>query len=155
MAWEGWFPNHDGFQTIMGMTLVNGYLAHAFLTSKKLTLREYTNIVSLAICTMVDGDDGVEVSDGTRGSRVRAEVSAMELLDPGDMPHQLFSAVALGLGGKNACGRCRLCPYNHAAGVCKTCSTGLGTAAPKVFWICHPGVHNRQCYCRHMYDKLV
>ena len=62
------------FQTIMGMTLVNGYLAHAFLTSKKLTLREYTNIVSLAMCAKVDGDDGVEVSDGTRGSRARAEV---------------------------------------------------------------------------------
>jgi hypothetical protein len=139
----------------MRMTLVNGYLAHAFLTSKKLTLREYTNIVSLTMCAKVDGDDGVEVSDGTRGSRARAEVSAMELLDPGDMPHQLYSAVALGLGGKCGAGRCRICAGNHAAGVCKTCSTNLRTAAQKVFWICHPGVHGRQCYCRHMHDELA
>ena len=75
----------------MGMTMVNGYLAHAFLTGKKLTLLEYTNIVSLAMCARVDGGVEVEVAGGARGSRVRAEVSAMELIDPGDMSHQLFS----------------------------------------------------------------
>ena len=138
----------------MGMTMVNGYLAHAFLTGTKLTLLEYTNIVSLAMCARVDGGVEVEVAGGTRGSRVRAEVSAMELIDPGDISHQLFSASTLGLGGKGHEGRCSICAYNHAAGVCKTYSDGLGTARQKLFWLCHPGAHGRQCYCQHLHDQL-
>jgi hypothetical protein len=38
------------------------------------------------------------VAGGTRASRARAEVSAMELMDPGDVPHQIFIASTLGLG---------------------------------------------------------
>mmetsp|Transcript_41182 Transcript_41182/g.85980 ORF Transcript_41182/g.85980 Transcript_41182/m.85980 type:complete len:140 (+) Transcript_41182:1169-1588(+) len=139
----------------MGMTLVNGYLAHAFLTSKKLTLREYTNIVSLAMCAKVDGGGRDEVAGGTRASRVRAEVSAMQLLDPGDMPHQIFIARKLRLGGKGGEGRCKLCDNYHASGFCKTCSKGLGTDHPKLFWIFIPGKHGRQCYCRHLHDSRV
>jgi hypothetical protein len=56
------------FQTIMGMTLVN--LAHAFLTDEKLTLREYTNIDSLAMCAKVEEGVEGEMAGGTRGSKV-------------------------------------------------------------------------------------
>jgi hypothetical protein len=107
-------------------------------------------------CYVYQGGWGVEVevAGGTRGSRVRAEVSAMELIDPGDMSHQLFSASTLGLGGKGHEGRCSICAYNHAAGVCKTCSDGLGTARQKLFWLCHPGAHGRQCYCQNLHDQL-
>ncbi len=88
----------------------------------------------------VDEGVGVEVAGGTRRSMVRAEVSAMELIDPGDRFHQLFShgAIALGLGKRSGVGRCRMCGWNHAEGVCKTCSIGLGTAKQKVFWIAIP-----------------
>ena len=143
------------FQTIMGMKLVNGYLAHAFLTSKKIKHREYTNIVYLAMCADVDKGVEVDAARGTRASRVRAEVSAMELMDPGDMPHQIFVASTLGLGGKGGEGRCKICDNYHASGVCKTCSEGLGTDKPKLFWLCIPGAHGRQCYCRHLHEVGV
>ena len=100
----------------------------------------------------MDGDDGVEVAGGTRGSRVRAEVSAVQLMDPGPMPHQIFVARKLGLGKKGGEGRCKICDNHHASGVCKTCSEGLGSAKPKLFWLCIPGAHGRQCYCRHLHD---
>jgi hypothetical protein len=110
---------------------------------------------SLAMCAKVDGGVEVDVAGGTRASRVRAEVSLLELMDPGDMPHQIFVARTLGLGGKGGEGRCKICDNYHASGVCKTCSEGLGSDKPKLFWLCIPGAHGRQCYCRHLHDSRV
>jgi hypothetical protein len=98
-----------GNQRIAALPWHTCYNKYEFLTSKKLTLREYTNIVSLAMCAMAGEGGGVEVAGGTRASRARAEVSAMELMDPGDMPHQIFIARTLGLGGRGGEGWCEIC----------------------------------------------
>ena len=48
----------------------------------------------------------------------------------------------------------RTCAGLHAGGVCKTCSDGPGIARCKIFCICHPRVHGRQCYCQHSRNHL-
>ena len=68
------------------------------------------------------------------------------------MPHQIFIARTLGLGGRGGEGRCKICDNYHASGVCKSCSEGLGTDKPKMFWLCIPGAHGRQCYRKHLHD---
>jgi hypothetical protein len=48
------------FQSVMSMTLVNGYLSFNYLTDKEMTLLEFTNSVALAMCaTVVEGSDEV------------------------------------------------------------------------------------------------
>ena len=60
------------FQTVMGMTLVNGYLAFKYLTDQEMTLREFTNGVALAMCAKVVEGGGGAVSASTRGARQAA-----------------------------------------------------------------------------------
>jgi hypothetical protein len=61
------------------------------------------------MCAMAGEGGGVEVAGGTRASRARAKVSAMELMDPGDMPHQIFISRTLELGGRAGEGWCEIC----------------------------------------------
>ena len=57
------------FQTIMGMTLVNGYFAHALLPGTRMTLREYTHIVSVVMCSKVEVEvEGSPRHTGVQGS---------------------------------------------------------------------------------------
>ena len=142
------------FQTVMGMTLVNGYLAFRHITDREMTLLEFTNSVALAMCAkVVEGVGGV-VGVATRGARQAAMDSQVARADPGDLPHALFNGRALGLGASRGEGQCRLCMDKHASGVCKTCSTGLDTDRAKPFWICYNGRHGRQCYRQHLHDTL-
>jgi hypothetical protein len=97
---------------------------------------------------------GGAVVTSTRASQASSGLKRAERKAPGDLPHALFSARAMKVGGSSGEGRCHICAHNHASGVCKTCSTGLDTPKPKLFWICYPGSHGRNCYCKHMYDVL-
>ena len=112
------------FQTVMGMTLVNGYLAFKYITDKELTLREFTNRVALAMCAKEGEEGGGSVAAGTRGSRQVDIDEQVARGDPGDLPHAQFNGRALGLGGTLGEGQCRLCLDKHASGVCKTCLEG-------------------------------
>ena len=107
------------FQTVMGMVLVNGYLAYKFLTPHNPTLREFTNRVALAMCAVQEDGAEVDVSSGTRLARQRAGGVRASVSDPGGLGHRLFSARTLGLGGEGAEGSCKLCTNKHACGVCK------------------------------------
>ena len=141
------------FQTVMGMTLVNGYLAFKYISDKELTLQEFTNRAALALCAKEGEEGGGCVAAAMRGSR-QVDIDAQVARgDPGDLPHALFNGRALGLGGTGGEGPCRLCLDKHASGVCKTCSEGRNTAKPKPFWVCYPGKHGRQCYCRHLTEN--
>ena len=146
------------FQTVMGMTLVNGYLAFKYITEKEPTLREFTNGVELAMCAKVveEGRVHASVAASTRGARAARQAQEASRADPGELPHTLFNGKALKLGGKKGVGVCKICGnnLNHAAGVCKTCSTGLETDNRKPFWVCYAGKHGRQCYRQHLHHVL-
>jgi hypothetical protein len=58
------------FQTVMGITLVNGYLAFKYLTDKEMTLREFTNSVALTMCAkVVEGTVLLRRQHAAHGSR--------------------------------------------------------------------------------------
>ena len=96
----------------------------------------------------------VEVSSGSRLARQRAEGVRASVSDPGGLGHRLFSARNLAVGGKGAEGYSKICNDKHASGVCKTCSSGLGSEKPKPFWLCLTGKHGGPCYCQHVHDML-
>jgi hypothetical protein len=137
-------------QRAKGIALVNGYLAYRYITVKEPSCREFTDSVALAICVKVDCGEGGDIDGAAHGARQAAMEAGVARAHPGPLPHALFSGRALGLGGKDGDGVCRLCHDKHASGVCKTCSVGLETDKPKPFWMCYPGKHGRQCYCRHL-----
>jgi hypothetical protein len=142
-------------QTVMGMTLVNGYLAFKYITERNITLREFANGVALTMCAKEEEGGGGCASTATRGALQAATDALVARHDSGDLPHALFNGRALGLGGNGREGQCRVCLNNHALGVCKTCSEGLNMDKPKVFWIFYPGRHGRQCYCLHMSMMVI
>ena len=140
------------FQSVMGMILVNAYLAYKHVTKQDPTLREFTNRVALAMCAKPGEQGSCPIASSTRRAQADAMDAVKRRADQGDIPHALFSGRALGLGGTGGEGACRTCGDKHASGICKTCSVGHETAKPKPFWLCFPGKHGRQCYCKHMHD---
>jgi hypothetical protein len=109
----------------MDITLVNGYLAFKYITEQQPTLREFTNGVALAMCAKVMKEGGRGVAEATRGALLASEAALEARVDPGSMPHTLFSGRALQVGGTRGEGQCRLCLRTHASGVCKTYTSCL------------------------------
>jgi hypothetical protein len=102
------------FQTVMVMTLVNGYLAFRYIADKELTLLEFINSLALAICAKVEEEGGKAVAAATRAAR-KAVIDAHTVqADPGDLPLTLFNGRALGVGGTRGEGQCRRCLDKHA-----------------------------------------
>ena len=113
---------------------------------------DVTNRVALDTSAAGVGAKVVDNKKVANKSSRASKASAASL--PNDLPHALFSARAMKLGGAGGEGRCRICLDKHASGICKTCSTGLDTPNPKLFWLCYPGSHGRHCYCKHMHEML-
>jgi hypothetical protein len=116
------------------------------------TLRDFTNAVSQAMCAKVGQVVRSPVAAATRGALQASREGELSRADAGELAHALFNGRSLGLGGHGGAGVCRLCSNKNASGVCKTCSTGLGTERAKPFWVCYPGSHGRQCYCQHLHE---
>ena len=104
------------------------------------------------MCALAGEGGGVEVAGGTRASRARAEVSAMELMDPGDMLHQIFIVRTLGLGGRGGEGWCEICTTAMPVEYANLAAKVLELTSRRFFWLCIHGAHGRQCYCKHLYD---
>mmetsp|Transcript_28586 Transcript_28586/g.59768 ORF Transcript_28586/g.59768 Transcript_28586/m.59768 type:complete len:141 (+) Transcript_28586:1115-1537(+) len=136
------------------MMLVNAYLAFKFLTPNRPTLREFTNVVAQAMCADEEEEADAAVSASTRGAKQAPKAGCAVGAPSERITHAVVCGKTLGLGAKHGKGMCRLCSENHATGVCTTCSTGLGTADPKPFWLCYVGKHGRQCYCQHLHEML-
>ena len=98
-------------QTVMGMTLVNGYLAFKYITDKEMTLREYTNSIALLWVPR----RGRRWEGVSRRRRLPSMHRWLEVILV--FPHSLFNGRALGLGGSGGEGQCRMCLDKHASGV--------------------------------------
>ncbi len=112
------------FQTVMGMTLVNGYLAFQHITGRETTLRDFVKQPTAWRWPCVPKLWRWWVGVATQGAR-QAKDSQVDRGDPGDLPHALFNGRALGLRASQVEVQCRLCMDKHASGICKTCSTGV------------------------------
>jgi hypothetical protein len=115
------------------------------------TLRDFTNAVARAMCAKVGAAGRDPVAAATRCELQASREAELSRADPGELAHALFNGRSLGLSGHGGAGVCRLCLNKNASGVCKTCSTGLGTERAKPFWVCYPGSRGRQCYCQHLH----
>ena len=122
------------FQSMMGFSLFNKYLAYKYLILHRLTLC----YVCQAMCalTSLEGtsDESLECWPVTRAARVPLP----SLTAPRGLPHCIWSVHQLGVGGKLHEGMCKLCKCKYASRVCKTCSTGLDTDKQRMFSICLP-----------------
>jgi hypothetical protein len=146
------------FQTVMGIVLVNAYLAMKYFEDTELSLKAYTNKVCAVLGARAgDSDVAVAPASNTRGAATRTAHGGTlsDLLAPDtDHRHAVYSGRSYGLGGTNGEGRCKVegCSNQHATMFCVTCSSDLLSTKPKAFWICSPGCSGRQCYRDHMLD---
>ncbi len=90
------------------------------------------------------GNEGAP-SNGTRSKKLHKKLDTGPHLAGVELLHDALNGrmLASGLGREHGEGQCQMGGYKHASGVCKTCSFGLDTNDPQIFWIYYPGMHCR------------
>ncbi len=112
----------------MGMVLVNGYLAFKYLSPHLMTLQEFPIVIAQVM--RVDKEAEADLPKGVCTQSVQqGETSGRAVGAPAEhISHACVRGKSLGLGRVKGEGVCSICKYNHAAGICVTCSKDLSSS---------------------------